>query len=94
MRPKGNYSRPTGHLKKVNFYSLFEENVPHASYFWHQVENSNYPEPQLTIFSGKLLNKNSENDKWDPIYSKCNKTDFLKKTLPLRRLNFRVLLFK
>jgi len=44
MRSKGTLAKATGHLKKVNFYSIFEENVPHVSYFWHQVENSNFPE--------------------------------------------------
>lgn len=57
--------RPHANQKKVEFYSIFEETVPHVAYFWHQVENSNYPESQLTIFQGKLLNKNFDNDRWE-----------------------------
>ena len=51
MRGKPTYIRPSNN-KKVAFYSLFEETVPHVSFLWHPVEPSAMPEYQLNVFSG------------------------------------------
>ena len=71
---KGRHNnKPTHAIKKVQFYSLFFENVPHMAFFWQQVDKQNLPDPQLSLFQGnmqihnlgKMLCKNEDSDTWE-----------------------------
>jgi len=61
MRGRYNNAKPTQMMKKVTFFSIFFENVPHIAYFWQSVDPQTYPEPLLTLYQGIYIQKNQVN---------------------------------
>lgn len=48
---RGRYNvKPPHPLKKVNFFSMFFENVPHIAFFWQSTDSNTTPEPLLTLY--------------------------------------------